>query len=504
MPMRIWIRNARVLTMDDRDSELEDADILVEDQIIASVGRALPVSGTVDRVIDAAGMLVMPGLVNAHFHSPGTLMRGSLDGMPLEIFMLYEVPPLADALPVERVMFLNAQLAAIEMLKCGTTAVHDDAFHVPLATVATVDALMQAYAEIGIRATVAIDQPNVVEYEKYPFLYDLLPPAIRERMARAPRQSADELVALYRHLIERWHGFDGGRLRAAVSCSAPQRVTPEYLARLSALSRSHDLPFNIHILETKLQRVLGAETLGKSLVRYVADLGLLDERMMVIHAIWIDDEDIALLARAGVTVAHNPICNMRLGSGIMPFRRLRRAGVALCLGTDEAAVDDAVNIWAVAKMAALLHTLTDADYDSWPKPPEILSALIRGGARAMRLAGEIGVVAPGRQADLIVVDLGTLAFTPLNDLRRQLVFCENGSSVRLTMVAGRVVAENGRVLTVDEEAIKAEIRALSPACRGAFARTQAAARELEPFYRAMYEKATSRDVGLDRWASRAE
>ncbi len=148
---------------------------------------------------------------------------------------------------------------------------------------------MQAYADAGIRATVAIDQPNVVEYEKYPFLAELLPEAERRAMDRAPRQSAAELLELYRHLIDRWHGA-AGRPPRARRCPARRRSgsRPTTSPRSSALSERHDLPFNVHMLETKLQRVLGQEKYGKSLVRYVHDLGLLDERMMVIHAIWID------------------------------------------------------------------------------------------------------------------------------------------------------------------------------------------------------------------------
>lgn len=500
--MAILIRNARVLTMDDRDTEYPRADVLVRETTIAAVGPDLVVPPDEPdlHVIEAGGLLAMPGLVNAHVHSPGNFMKGALDDTPLEIFMLYEVPPFSETPPSPRLNYVRTMLGVIEMLKLGVTAAHDDAFYVPVPTSEAIDGLMRAYADGGMRAAAALDQPNVVEYEKYPFLYDLLPDHVRARMAEAPRTSTVELLGLYRHLIDRWHGACGGRLTAAVSCSAPQRVTVDYLTGLAELSRKHDLPFNLHILETKLQRVLGEVKYGKSLVRYVHELGLLDERMLVIHAVWVDETDMQLMARAGSSVAHNPVCNLKLGSGVMPFRRLRDHGINICLGSDEATVDDTANMWGVAKVAGLVHKIADPDYRRWPKAPEILWALIRGGARAMRLEGTVGVLAPGYEADLILVDLNTLAFTPLNDLRRQLVFCENGSSVVLTMVAGRVVAERGRVLTVDEEAIKAEARELMPAYRQEVARAGEAARELEPYYRAMYLRAAARDVGMSRWA----
>jgi 5-methylthioadenosine/S-adenosylhomocysteine deaminase len=268
------IADAHVLALDDAQHEWPCADIVIDGGRIAALGpgAAARWQGPVARRIDARGLLAMPGLINAHFHSPGNLMKGCLPGLPLEVFMLHEVPPLAPRGDASRLAYVRTMIGALEMLRRGITAVHDDAYHVPVASTESIDAIMQAYADAGIRATVAIDQPNIVEYEKYPYLAELLPEAERRAMDEAPRQSTAELLALYAHLIERWHGAEGGRLAAAVSCSAPQRVSDDYFAGLSALSKRHDLPFNIHILETKLQRVLGREKFGKSLVRHVHDL----------------------------------------------------------------------------------------------------------------------------------------------------------------------------------------------------------------------------------------
>ncbi len=496
----LLIRHARVLALDDAGHDWQDADVVITDRRIVDIGpgAAARWAGPVARNIDARGMLAMPGLINAHFHSPGNLMKGCLDGMPLELFMLHEVPPLAAGGDTQRLMYVRTQLGAVEMLRRGITCVHDDAYHVPVATCEGIDAVMQAYADAGIRATVAIDQPNVVEYDKYPFLVELLTPEQRAAMDVAPRQSTQELLALYRHLIERWHGAADGRLAAAVSCSAPQRVTDDYFAALSDLSRSHDLPFNIHILETRLQRVLGDVKYGKSLVRHVHDLGLLDERMLVIHAIWIDALDMELLAHAGCTVAHNPVCNLRLGSGVMPWRALREAGVPLCLGTDEMNTDDTTNLWQVMKTAALLQTLNDSHNRLWPRAGEFLLAATRGGARALRRFRDLGQLRVGAAADLILLDLDTHAFTPLNDLQRQLVYCEDGSSVRTTIVHGEVVFEGGRVTTVDERALRAEARALMSNYQAQLAAASMQAATLEPAYRAMLARTADMPVGMTR------
>lgn len=498
------LRNARVLTFDPSDAEHACASIIIEEGVIRAlhIGAAAPGAfGQVDREINAEGMLLMPGLVNGHFHSSVNHLKGALDSLPLELFMLYESP--AEAAEVTpRMVYVRTMLAAMEMLRSGTTAVLDDAFFVPAPTPATIDAVMQAYADSGIRAVLALDQPNVPELNKYPYLADLLPPHLREAAAAPSAMDAAGLLRCYKHLIDRWHDAEGGRLRAAVSCSAPQRVTPEYFRALDDLSRMHNLPFYIHVLETKVQRMFGEERLGgRSLVRYIQDHGLLSARLNIIHGIWLDGEDLDLIAAAGCLVAHNPISNLRLGSGIMPFRSMRSRGIPLCLGTDEAITDDAVNLWNVMKFTGLIHNITHPDYETWPTAREVLQCAITGGAQAMRSPRPVGQVSPDFQADLVLIDLDTLPFTPLNDLRRQLVYCESGGSVRMTLVQGRIVFEDGHLTLVDEAAIRAEARDLAtqfnaPA-RGPGGHDAA---EWAPYYREMYLRAAAQDVGMTRCA----
>jgi len=496
------IRNARVLTLDPRGAEHLDADIVIDGGRIIAVGpgagAGVTEAGT--RFVEARGLLAMPGLINGHFHSPGNFMKGALANTPLELFMLYEVPPLMDRVATPRFAYVRTMLGAVEMLKQGVTAVHDDCFYVPVVTHQEVDSVMQAYADSGMRATVTLDQPNVVEHSKYPFLKEILPAHLVARMDAVPLMSDAELLGHYDRFIETWHGKAAGRLRAAVSCSAPQRVTPAYFQALGRIARERDIPFNMHILETRLQRVLGQENFGKSLIRYAHDMGVLNEQAMVIHAIWVDEDDISLMADSGCSVAHNPVSNLKIGSGAMPFRRLRRAGINICLGNDEASTDDGINLWTVVKMAGLLHNIGGADFDNWPTPTEILDAATSAGSDAMRLPVPAGRIAEGHAADIILIDLNTLPFTPLNDLSRQLVYCENGSSVVMTIVNGEIVMENRRLLTVDEEALKAEARSLAGEFAEYMARCRSAADELEPYYRQMYLKTLEVPVPMHRWA----
>ncbi|HET6501054.1 MAG TPA: amidohydrolase family protein [Amycolatopsis sp.] len=494
-----------VYDADAPDAVTGPTDVLVTGQRIAAIGDALGrIAPEGARVVEGRGHhLLAPGLINAHFHSPANHLKGMLPSLPLEVFMLYESPADEALRPSPREAYLRTMLAALEMLRGGTTSVQDDAFVMPTPEPDIIDAIMSAYADAGIRATVALDQPELPEADKLPFLAEIAGPELAAAIHGPAPLSRADLLDRYAHLFEKWHGAAGGRLRGAVSVSAPQRVSVEYFKELAELGEQHDVPMFVHMLETKVQRVLATEQPrfdGRSLVRYTADLGLLRERTNVIHAVWVDGDDLDLIAEAGATVAHNPVSNLRLGSGIMPFREIRRRGIPIGLGVDEAICNDAVDMWSVVRGAGLVHNVSGLDSDLWPSAAEVLDCLWTGGARVMGQSDDLGAVTVGRLADLVLIDLHSPAFTPLNDIRGQLVYCESGGSVRLTMVDGRVVAEDGRVRTVDEVALLDEARELFAARKGALRAAHAGAARFQPAYAEMVRRAAAREVGMNRWA----
>lgn len=496
MPNTLF-RNVRLLDLSRADGMTSSCDLRVQGAHIVKIGKALqPVAG--EDVVDGRGHLLMPGLVNGHFHSSVNHMKGRLPSLPLEIFMLYECPELDVLRPTPREAYLRTMLGCIEMLTTGTTAVQDDCFFVPGPEPEIIDAVAQAYEDSGIRARLALDQPEVSELEKLPFLRDIVPDKLRRQLSQPSPTDAAALLDLYDHLLSRWHGAGNGRIKAAVSCSAPQRVTPAYFAQLDDLSRAHDLPFYAHMLETRLQRVFGEECLGgRSLVRYTADLGLLSSRMNIIHAIWVDDADLDLIAESGASVAHNPISNLRLGSGVMRLREMLDRQIPVCLGVDEAIADDAINMWSVMKTASMLHTLSDPDYDRWPAAREILTAATVSGGHAMR-EPDLGSLTEGALADMVLVDLDALPFIPLNDLPRQLVHCELGQSVRLTMVNGRTVCVDGVLSNINQRAIMDEAREVFGTKLAAMDEADRRMSDVLPYYRRMYDMSQEYPLDLQR------
>jgi len=475
-------------------------DIVVRDGVITEVvdaGRAAleePIA-----VIDAHGWLALPGLVNAHVHSSGAFNRGLVDDLPLELFMLYELPPFDFGPFPPQLYRARVLFGTLEMVRRGVTAVLDDPIYAPAPTPETVDAVMGAYRELGIRATVTIYQPELPEHEWFPYLADLLEPEVLARFVADRPPPADAIIAGYRDFIARWHGAAGDRLRCGISPSAPQRATDSYLTAMHALAAEHDMPYVLHVYESKVQRVAEQVAGRPSLVQRLDELGVLDERACIVHGVWIDDDDIARLAAAGATVVHSPSGNLRCGSGLMPYRRLRKAGVEIALCTDEATVEDTNNLWHVGRLAAQIHKISGPNYADWPTAPEILHALTAGGARAMGLQDKVGMLRRGARGDIVLVDLAHPAYLPLTDVANHLIYGEDGSAVRRVIVDGEVIVSDGRVLTVDEDALIDEVRELMPAWLEALEPASDWAARLRPAFDEMYRRCVATDVGFTRW-----
>jgi 5-methylthioadenosine/S-adenosylhomocysteine deaminase len=510
--MRTKIQNVLVLDLDAPGATRGPMNIEIADGRIARIdpsdGSAFPGSDTprepapaADRVIDGRGLLAIPGLVNAHLHSSGHFSRGLVDNLPLELFMLWELPPLEVA-PCPPELYRAMVLAgAVEMLRSGITSVMDDPIYASGATAEAIDAVMGAYRDVGLRATVSIYQPNKTEYEWMPYLSELLPPDLQRLMGEQSRPSTAQIMETYDAFFERWHGAKGGRLRCAASCSAPQRATDDYLIGLHRLAVDKAAPLVMHVYESKVQRVAGQLRYGGSLLRHVRELGVLDERTAVVHAVWVDDQDICDLAEASSTVVHSPSGNLRCGSGIMPYRDLVKAGVPVALCTDEATVEDTCSLWSVGRLAAQVHKIVGPDYRTWPTAEEILRAMTEGGARAMGLSGEVGVLRRGARADIVLIDLATSTYAPMLCLPRHLVYGEDGRSIRMVMVDGEIVVRDGRILTLDEAAIREEARGLISSWVASLGPAERWADRLRPYVDEMYRRCARFDVGFTRWLS---
>jgi cytosine/adenosine deaminase-related metal-dependent hydrolase len=496
--MRILIRGGAVLPLGGVEEVREATDLLVEDGRIAALGPALRPAAPPDRVIEARDRLVIPGLVNAHLHSHNNYFRGRFERMPLDLCVLeaWSVggsPERSRLTPRE--LYARALLGCAEMLRTGTTTALDDVNLFPTLDEPSVAAVVQAYEDAGMRAVVAPHVFDVPYHRTVPFVAELLPPrALAALEAMRPPDPAATLDVL-RGCAARWGGSDR-RVRIGVGPSGPQRCSPGLLRDVVALAEERDLPLFIHVLETRTQAALGRVAYRKTLVEHLRDLEVLRPRVSVGHAVWLTPHDVEILAATGVTVCHNPVSNLRLGSGIAPVDALVRAGVPLALGTDGVMSNDSLNLFEAMKLAAMLPAVRDPDPERWLSARQALGMATAGGARSGRIAG-IGAIAVGARADLVLLDLRRAGFAPRNDLVRQAVYADAGSSVDTVLVDGRVVVEGGRVLTVDEAAVAAEVTRDAAAFHARRAAGAPGLEDLAPCFREAYRRCWAVDVGVE-------
>lgn len=492
-------RGVLLVAMDDEHGSAPfRTDVLVEGDRISAVGRDLPVPDGA-RVVPGQDRLMIPGLVNAHLHSWEAFFRGRYDNLPLELWMLLSYPILGLTPLSERLIRLRTMLVGIESLKGGVTCLVDDVIESPGQSLSQLEAVFGGYRELGIRANVSGNIVDKFFTDTIPYADEVLPRELLQQVRSTAPRDGLEYLEFSREALARFHGLDG-LLRYVVAPSGPQRCTDELLVAADSLSKEFDTTLHIHVLETKVQAVTGREFYGRTLVGHLDALGVLTDRMTLAHGIWLTDQDIALLAAAGSSVAHNAISNQKLGAGIAPLRALLAAGVNVALGSDGLCSNDSARMFDVMKAAALLQKVTTPDYTQWPTAHEILWAATRGGARSARLTDEIGAIEPGRKADLVLLDMRTVNFTPLNDVRNHLVYCENGASIEQVMVNGSLVVDGGRCTTVDEQAVLAEIRELAPELLARHTEVERANAIFAPYFAAIHRRCCAQPLGINRYA----
>lgn len=414
------------------DRPLEVADIAIEDGRIRDVGRNL-VSG--DREVDAGGGFVMAGLVDAHTHSGHALAPTLGDNMPQEEWMVenvYRVPPLDGEEAYAAALLTAGRLAA-----AGAVALLDHA--PPLGAdnwSETIEAIMAAYADAGLRATVA---PVIADRYLWEGLERGESNGLGEALADQPfppLPGHQVLLDRARVFLESWRGRDE-RISVLLGPSAPERLTGELLSGLASLGRELGVGFHLHLFESRLQRAVGG---ADTTVDLLQRLDVLGPGSSLAHCVWLTEDEIATIASSGTTVVHNPISNLRTGTGLAPLRAFRRAGVHVALGSDGAVANEGLDMFQAMKFAALGQKLAGS-LDDAPSAALVLDACQNAGARACGL--ERCALDRGDRADLVVLSGEDLAGGEHAQLLNELVYGASGREVVTVLVGGRVVVEDG-------------------------------------------------------------
>jgi 5-methylthioadenosine/S-adenosylhomocysteine deaminase len=499
---RYLIRGGRIYDHDGDIHQPATADLLIRGGNIERIAPHIAADDGVE-VVEAAGKLVVPGFVNAHYHSHDVMAKGLFEEMPFDVWAVHTNPANYGRRSHEEVR-VRTLLGAAESLRNGITTIQDFLTVVPQDE-AYVDTVLSAYEEAGIRVVFAIAARDRAALDIAPFIAKDLPESIRKRLAGQDRSARDELNFVSGQ-INRLGKTPTARQTWALAPSAPQRCSPELLEGIAALSREHGLPVLTHVYETRIQaaaaRQAGPDT-SVSLLDVLARAGLMNDRLGVVHGVWLSPRNIAQIAEAGARVVHNPISNLKLKSGVAPILDLYRAGIDIALGCDNYSCAETQNIFTAMRMLCLLPAVTD------PEPGPInagyaLKAATLSGARAVGLAGKVGALKPGMAADLMILDLNELAFVPFNSAARQIVFAETGRAVETLFVDGHPVVRGGKLVTVDEAKLAAQAAELAPAFRRDAAALAARNTDLAPPLLEANRAAWKVPLGFERYIGRTK
>jgi len=425
----IIIAGGTVVTMDSDHRVLEDGAVVVAGSRIVAVGprKTLEPLYRAVRRIDARGRMVLPGFINTHTHAAMSLLRGVANDMTLEDWLTQHIFPAEKRNVTEDFCVWGTRLAALEMIEGGTTTFADMYYFE--------DAVARETKAAGLRGVLG---ETVIDFP--------VPDS----------QSVDQSLAQIEQFLEHWKGDP--LIRAAVAPHSPYTCSADTLKRAAALARRFNAPLLIHVLETRHEREEMLEKHHMSSVAWLDSIGFLGPDVLAAHCVWVDEADIRTLAARGVGCAHNPSSNAMLASGVAPVPAMLAAGVRLGLGTDSAAgSNNDLNMMEEMDLAAKLQKVSRLDPKALTAWQALEMATI-GGARALHMEDQIGSLEVGKQADIILLDTDTAHSVPAYDVAGAIVYSMKASDVETVIIAGRVVRDGRRVLTLDPPSILLKAR----------------------------------------------
>ncbi|WP_426334670.1 amidohydrolase [Paenibacillus silvae] len=419
--MSILIQQATILTMQDNESPFM-GDIRIEgDRIVQIASHIAAQPG--DHVLDGRSKLAMPGLVNAHQHSPMSLLRGFSDDLKLMDWLDRKMLP-AEARMTPEDIYWGAKLGIAEMIRSGTTAFADMYIHM--------NEIAEAVTETGIRASLT---RGMVFME--------------EDGGRRLQEAVD--------LVQRWSGQANGRITTMYGPHSPYTCPMEPLRDVIAMAVRDDIPLHIHLAETieEVQKI--HSRYGLTPTEYLVEAGMFDQaHVLLAHAVHLNANDVSRLKGMRGGVAHNPVSNLKLGCGIAQIEAMRTEGITVGLGTDGAGSATTLDMFEEIKAACWLQKLDYGDPTRLPAR-EVLNMATRGSAKLLSLHDEVGVLAPGYKADLILIDLAKLHLQPIHNVESLVAYSVNGADVHTTIVDGQILMRDRKLLTLDEDELYREV-----------------------------------------------
>jgi 5-methylthioadenosine/S-adenosylhomocysteine deaminase len=425
------IAGGRILTMDDRGAVIQDGAVAVHGTDIVAVGERKDVEARFRgrEVIDADRCLVMPGLINCHTHAAMTCFRGIADDLSLMDWLNNYIFP-AEAKNVDRELaYWGSMLACAEMIKSGTTTFCDMYIFE--------DETAMAAHRAGMRCLLG------------EVLFDFPSPNFK-----TPKEG----LQYTRTLLEKW--ADDPLVNIFVEPHALYTCSPELLRESKSLADRYAVPVGMHFLETRSELEELSEKFGRKPVRLLDDLGLLDERFIAFHGVWMDDEDMEVFAKRNCKVVHQPESNMKLASGVAPIPDMLSAGITVGLGTDGCASNNNLDMLQEMDTAAKLHKVHRLD-PTVMDARTVVDLATRMGARVLGMERLVGILRPGMKADIVIIDLDRPHLTPIYHEHSHIVYAATGADVETVLINGNVVMRNRELLTIDEEQVMARVREIA-------------------------------------------